>query len=472
MYVEQLYTKCLAEAAYYIESNGEAAIIDPLRETEPYLAKALERGATIKYIFETHFHADFVSGHVDLSKKTAAPIVYGPSAHPAFDAHVAEDGETFHIGDVTIKTLHTPGHTMESTTWLLIDEEGREHAIFTGDTLFIGDVGRPDLAVKTDLSREDLAAHLYDSLHNKLLLLPDDVIVYPGHGAGSACGKNMSAETTDTLGHQKVVNYALQPMAKAQFVDKVTEGLTAPPQYFPKNAVLNKMGYESIDVVMERGLQALDVKALDNALENGAFLLDSRDFKAFREGYIPGSVNISLDGMFAVWVGTLIEELDTPIVVVAEPERAHETVLRLARVGYDNVVGYLEGGVEEFTSASRVLDKMPWVSVQQFAHQLQQDDGKILDVRKPGEYEAQHIEGALSFPLDYIMDNLHNLDKDNTYYIHCKTGYRAVMAMSILLKEGFTNVIDVDGGFEAVLDTGVLPVTAYVCPSKQAAESV
>lgn len=471
MYVEQLYTNCLAEAAYYIESNGEAAIIDPLRETDPYTSLAKERGAQIKYIFETHFHADFVSGHIDLSRKTGAPIVFGPNAHPAFDAHIAEDGETFHVGNVVIKTVHSPGHTMESTTWLLIDEQGQEHAIFTGDTLFIGDVGRPDLAVKTDLSREDLAAHLFDSLHNKILTLPDDVIVYPGHGAGSACGKNMSEETTDTLGNQKATNYALKDMSKEDFVAKVIEGLTAPPQYFPKNAVLNKTGYESIDDVMERGLHALDVKAFDVAIEDGAIILDTRDFKAYRDGFIPGSMNISLDGMFAVWVGTLIEDLQQPIVVVADEDRIEETVLRLARVGYDNVVGYLDGGVDAFAKASRILDKMDWVAASDM--KAWQDKGyQILDVRKPGEFESQHIEGAINYPLDYINHPEINLDKDGKYLVHCKTGYRAVAAMSLMLQRGFTHVVDVDGGFEAVLAQGLLPITAYICPNSQAAESV
>lgn len=471
MYVEQLYTNCLAEAAYYIESNGEAAIIDPLRETEPYTELAKERGAKIKYIFETHFHADFVSGHIDLSKKTGAPIVFGPNAHPAFDAHIAEDGETFHIGDVIIKTLHTPGHTMESTTWLLIDEQGKEQAIFTGDTLFIGDVGRPDLAVKTDLSREDLAAHLFDSLHNKILTLPDDITVYPGHGAGSACGKNMSEETTDTLGNQKATNYALKEMSKAEFVAKITDGLTPPPQYFPKNAVLNKTGYESIDNVMERGMKPLDAKAFDVAVEKGAIILDTRDFKEYREGFIPGSMNISLDGMFAVWVGTLIEDLQQPIVVVATEDRIEETVLRLARVGYDNVVGYLQGGVEAFQAASRDLEKMDWVEAKELKT-WQEKGYQILDVRKPGEFESQHIEGAINYPLDYVNNPEMELDKDGKYLVHCKTGYRAVAAMSILLQQGFTHVVDVDGGFEAVLAEEILPVTEYVCPTSQAAESV
>lgn len=471
MYVEQLYTNCLAEAAYYIESKGEAAIIDPLRETEPYTSLAKERSAQIKYIFETHFHADFVSGHIDLSKKTGAPIVFGPNAHPAFDAHIAEDGETFHIGDVVIKTVHSPGHTMESTTWLLIDEQGKEHAIFTGDTLFIGDVGRPDLAVKTDLSREDLAAHLFDSLHNKILPLPDEVIVYPGHGAGSACGKNMSEETTDTLGNQKATNYALKDMSKEEFVAEVIKGLTAPPQYFPKNAVLNKTGYDSIDDVMARGLKALDVKAFDVAIEDGAIILDTRDFKEYREGFIPGSMNISLDGMFAVWVGTLIEDLQQPIILVAPEDRIEETVLRLARVGYDNVVGFLDGGVEAFAAASRVLEKMDWIDANELKA-WQAKGYQILDVRKPGEFESQHIEGAINYPLDYINHPEIELDKDGKYLVHCKTGYRAVAAMSLMLQKGFSQVVDVDGGFEAVLADDILPVTAYVCPSSQAAESV
>jgi len=470
MFVEQLYTGCLAEAAYYIESNGEAAIVDPLRETEPYVKMAKERGAKIKYILETHFHADFVSGHLDLAKETGAKIVYGPTAKPNFDAYVAKDDEVLALGDVQIKVLHTPGHTMESSTFLLIDEKGKNQGIFSGDTLFIGDVGRPDLAVKTDLSREDLAAHLYDSLQNKILVLEDDVMVYPGHGAGSACGKNLSKETTDTLGNQKKTNYALRPdMTKEEFVKEVTAGLMPPPQYFPKNAVLNKMGYESVHEVMSRGNQALSTEEFNAKMkEEGVIILDTRSPEEFVGKFIPGSFNVGLDGgMYAVWVGTLIENLKAPILVIAPEGREEESILRLARVGYDNTVGYLEGGINAWSPADNEVDAVKSISAEEFASIYKQDKENInvLDVRNPKEFQSERLVTSQNFPLDYINNGFGDLDKNQTYYLHCAGGYRSVIASSIFKANGFKNVINVEGGFRALSEQGI-EKTAYICPSE------
>lgn len=462
MKVEQLYTGCLAEAAYYIESDGEAVIIDPLREVEPYLEKANEDGAKIKYVMETHFHADFVSGHLDLSAKTGAEIVYGPTAVPNFKAHIAKDGEEFKVGKVTIITLHTPGHTMESTTYLLRDEQGKDYAIFTGDTLFLGDVGRPDLAVKTDLTREDLAGHLYDSIYNKIMPLADDVIVYPGHGAGSACGKKMSKETWGTLGVQKQTNYALQPMSKAEFVKEVTTGLVDPPQYFPKNAVMNKMGYESIEQVRKRGLQALSLRAFKAAWEEEhALVLDTRHQDEFSENHIPGSVFIGIDDNFAPWVGALITDLQTPILIVCNEGRQQEVVDRLARVGYDNPIGYLEGGFEAWVAAGEETDAIPEITAEQFAEIYKNQDFNLLDVRRESEYEAQHILGAQNFPLDFINRNMNAIDRDAPYYLHCAGGYRSMIAASILKARGFEHLINIKSGFNALQETG-LPMTDYV----------
>ena len=427
MKVEQIYTGCLAEAAYYIESNGEAAIIDPLRETEPYLERLKADNAKLKYVLETHFHADFVSGHLDLARKTGATIVYGPTAQPNFEAHIAKDGEELKVGNVTIVVLHTPGHTMESSTYLLRDENGKDYAIFTGDTLFLGDVGRPDLAVKSDLTREDLAGYLYDSLRNKIMPLADDVIVYPGHGAGSACGKKMSKETQGTLGQQKKVNYALRPdMTREEFIKEVTTGLVEPPQYFPKNAVMNKMGYESIDEVKKKGIHPLSVRAFKAAWEGeNALVIDTRHEDEYAKGFIPGSIFIGLDGQFAPWVGALIPDLNQPILFICEPGREEEVVVRLARVGYDNPIGYLEGGFEAWKAAGEDVDTIEEVTAEEFAKIFKKEKVNVLDVRKVSEYNEQHIEGAISFPLDFINKNFSQLDRDKKYYVHCKGGYRS-----------------------------------------------
>jgi len=464
MKVEQLYTNCLAEAAYYIESEGEVAIIDPLRETEPYLRMAEESGTKIKYIFETHFHADFVSGHIDLAKKTGAKIIYGPNANPDYDVYSANDGEVFQLGKVQIKVLHTPGHTLESTTYLLLDEAGKENAIFTGDTLFIGDVGRPDLAIKSDLTKEDLAALLYDSLRNKIMTLPDDVIVYPGHGAGSACGKNMSKETTDTLGNQKQTNYALRKdMTKEEFVAEVIEGILPPPQYFAKNAALNKAGYESVDTVISRGMQALSAEDFDKAHKDGALLLDVRHQNEFHKGYIPGSLFIGLDGMFAIWVGTIITNINQPIILVTPEGREEETVLRLARVGYDNTLGYLKGGFEAWKASGMPVETINSIPATELAEKMKQGDIDVLDVRKEGEYQSEHIENVQHLALDYLQENLDQVASDKTYHVHCAGGYRSMIASSILKSKGI-NVIDVAGGFKAIKDTDI-KVTDYVCPT-------
>lgn len=466
MKVEQIYTGCLAEAAYYIESNGEAAIIDPLRETAPYVEMAEKNGATIKYILETHFHADFVSGHLDLAAKTGAAIVYGPNADPNFDIHSAKDGEILPLGNVNIKVLHTPGHTMESTTYLLLDEEGKEHSIYSGDTLFIGDVGRPDLAIKTDLSREDLAGHLFDSLRTKIMTLPDEVIVYPGHGAGSACGKNLSSETFDTLGNQKKTNYALrEDMTREEFVREVTDGLLPPPAYFPKNAMMNKMGYESFEEVLKQGTQPIPVDLLEKTLDQtGAMILDTRSEEAFGEGHIPRSIFIGIDGNFAPWVGALIPDLKQAIVVIAEPGREEEVVTRLSRVGYDNCVGYLDGGFEAWKAAGREFDTMTTVSAAEVAAKVSDADFQLLDARKPTEFTAEHIEGAVNFPLDYINTQMDQVRSDGTYYLHCLGGYRSVIAISILKSRGYHNFLNVAGGFRALKESGA-PVTDYVCPT-------
>ena len=463
MKIDQLYTKCLAEAAYYIESEGEAAIIDPLRETEPYIEMAKENNTKIKYVFETHFHADFVSGHIDLAKETGATIVYGPGAKTNYNIHEAKDGETFKIGKLTIKVLHTPGHTPESTTYLLLDENGKEHCIFTGDTLFIGDVGRPDLAVKGDLTQEDLAGLLFDSLRNKIMTLPDEVIVYPAHGAGSACGKNMSKETFSTLGEQKQSNYALQDLTKDDFIAQVTDGIAPPPQYFPKNAMMNKNGYSSVNEVLEAAKIGLDVPSFKEKME-GAIILDVRHQDEFRKGFIPNSINIPLDGSFASWVGTLIEDIHAPILIISNEDRVQEAVLRLSRVGYDNTIGYLLGGITAWTVANEQVNTMDQVSVNELEIKLNEGKLKVLDVRKPSEYEAEHVENAINFPLDYINENIEKLDKSATYFVHCKSGYRSMAASSILRKNGFNNIIDIYGGIDAILESNI-KVTDYVCPS-------
>ncbi|EAY25501.1 MBL fold metallo-hydrolase [Microscilla marina] len=465
MKVEQIYTGCLAEAAYYIESNGEAAIIDPLRETEPYTRKVAQHGATLKYIFETHFHADFVSGHVDLAKKTGATIVFGPEAKTSYDIYSAQDGDVFEIGKVKIKALHTPGHTLESTTYLLIDEEGKHHAIFSGDTLFIGDVGRPDLAVKSDLTKEDLAGMLFNSLRHKIMPLADDVIVYPGHGAGSACGKNMSDETFDSLGNQKKTNYALRAdMTKEEFVKEVTDGILPPPQYFAKNVMLNKQGYEEVDEVLGRGMKALSIEEFETKKSEGVVILDTRHEQIFNKGFVPGAINIGLEGTFAVWVGTLIKNLNEPIMLVAPKGKEKETVLRLARVGYDNAIGYLKGGFDAWQTANKPVDQIKSIEATELATLNKSGNINILDVRKPTEYQSERIVDAQNFPLDFINGHLNDLDKEATYYIHCAGGYRSMITSSILKKHGYPNVIEVKGGFREIAKTDIAK-TEYVCPS-------
>jgi glyoxylase-like metal-dependent hydrolase (beta-lactamase superfamily II)/rhodanese-related sulfurtransferase len=462
MKVEQIYTGCLAEAAYYIESKGEAVIIDPLRETKPYIERAEKDGAKIKYVLETHFHADFVSGHLDLAKKTGATIVYGPTAKPNFKAYIPEDGEELKVGDVTIVVLHTPGHTMESTTYLLRDENGKDYAIFTGDTLFIGDVGRPDLAVKSDLSREDLAGFLFDSLRNKIMPLADDVIVFPGHGAGSACGKKMSDETSATLGDQKMLNYALKAdMTKEAFIKEVTDGLVEPPQYFPKNAVMNRMGYESIDDVIDRGMASLSVEQFQAVWEaEDALVLDARNKDEFVKGFIPGSIFIGIDGSFAAWVGALITDLKQPIIFLAPNGREEEVVTRLARVGYDNALGFLKGGIDAWVEAGGELDTVTEISPAQLAETAENSGFNILDVRKESEYNSQHFEGVENFPLDFINRNMSNLDPKKRYILHCASGFRSVIAASILKARGYQDVWNVPGGYQAMIHTS-LPVSAF-----------
>jgi len=469
MKVEQIYTGCLAQGAYYIESKGEAVIIDPLREVDPYIQKAQRNNASIKYVFETHFHADFVSGHLDLSKKTGAPIVYGPNANPAFETIIATDGQEFKVGDLIIKALHTPGHTMESTCYLLLDPTGKPHALFSGDTLFIGDVGRPDLAQKvaSDLTQEKLAGFLFDSLRNKIMPLPDEVIVYPAHGAGSACGKNMSKETTDTLGNQKKTNYALRAdMTKEEFIKEVTDGLAAPPAYFPLNVMLNIQGYESIDNVLKRGQQALSPDAFETAAtETGALVLDTRAPQTFAKGFVPNSINIGIDGQFAPWVGAMIPDIKQEILLVCDEGREEEVVTRLARVGYDYTIGYLKGGFAAWQAAGKEIDQIVSVDADQLARLQQEQAVSILDVRKKSEHQSERIRDAENMPLDDINDSMAKIDKNKTYYVHCAGGYRSMIFTSILRARGYDKLIDVKGGFKAIKDSGKFQLTDYVCPS-------
>ena len=468
MKIEQIYTGCLAQGAYYIESNGEVAIIDPLRETQQYVDKANKENAKIKYIFETHFHADFVSGHVDLAKKTGATIVFGPNAETDYNAHIAKDNETFKIGEITIKVLHTPGHTLESSTYLLIDEDGKNHAIFSGDTLFLGDVGRPDLAIKSDLTKEDLAAMLFDSLRNKIMTLADDVIVYPAHGAGSACGKNLSKETVGILGEQKKTNYALRAdMTREEFIKEVLNGIAPPPQYFAKNAMMNKSGYDNFETILKKGDTPLSPEAFE-AMANSedALVLDVRHQDDFVKGHIPNSISIGIQGGFAPWVGALITDLKQPILLVLPEGKAQETVTRLSRVGYDNTLGYLEGGIESWKAAGKDIETIKSISVDEFSKHFNAEDIKVLDVRKDGEYNSEHLKGdnVKHFALDYINDNMSRIDKNQTYYLHCAGGYRSVIAASILKARGFDNLIDIAGGFGAIKNSD-LPTTDFVCPS-------
>ena len=465
MKIEQIYTGCLAQGAYYIESNGEVAIIDPLREVQPYIERAAKDNATIKYIFETHFHADFVSGHVTLAEKTGAAIIYGPTAKPNFEAIVAEDNQVFTLGELTITVLHTPGHTMESATFLLKDKDGKDHAIFSGDTLFLGDVGRPDLAQKGDITQDDLAGMLFDSLRNKVMPLADDVIVYPGHGAGSACGKNLSKETVGTIGEQKKTNYALRAnMTREEFIKEVTDGLLPPPQYFPLNVKMNKEGYKSIDDVIAEGSKALTPAEFEEkANTTEAIILDVRHQFDFVKGFIPKSIFIGLGGTFAPWVGALIKDVNQPLLLITAPGEEETAITRLSRVGFDNVLGYLEGSFDSWKAAGKEVDTLRSVSATVLEEALK-DNKPVFDARKPGEYANEHIVDVPSTPLDYLNDHISEFPTQEDFYIHCAGGYRSVIAASILKARGFHNVIDVAGGYKAIKETNI-PRTAAVCPS-------
>jgi glyoxylase-like metal-dependent hydrolase (beta-lactamase superfamily II)/rhodanese-related sulfurtransferase len=467
MNVEQIYTGCLAQGAYYITSKGEAAIIDPLREVKPYLEKLEKDGVKLKYIFETHFHADFVSGHVDLGKATGADIVYGPNAAPEFDCIVAKDEQIFEIGDVKVKVLHTPGHTMESTTYLLIDENGKDHAIFSGDTLFLGDVGRPDLAQKAaSMTQEELAGNLYDSLMNKIMPLADDVTVYPGHGAGSACGKNMSTDTVDTLGNQKKTNYALNQPNKEAFVEAVTDGLLPPPAYFGANVAMNKKGYKNVDSVIEQGLTTLSPKEFEAAAEGtGALILDTRDSAKFHKGFIPQSINIGINGDFAPWVGALIGDVKQPLLLVTEEGMEEEVIIRLTRVGFDNVVGYLKGGFDAWKSEDKEIDTVDRISAEEFKNRLNVEEDTVYDIRKESEWTAEHVEEAYNRPLASINKWMKDINPDKHFYVHCAGGYRSMIASSILQARGYRNFTEIEGGFDAIAKSGVSK-TDFVCQSK------
>lgn len=466
MQIEQIYTGCLAQGAYYIESNGEVAIIDPLREVQPYIDKATANGGKIKYIFETHFHADFVSGHVTLAEKTGAPIVYGPNANPTFNAHIAKDGEVFQLGEITITCLHTPGHTMESSCYLLKDKNGKDFALFSGDTLFLGDVGRPDLAQKAaDMTQEQLAGILFDSLRTKVMTLADDVIVYPAHGAGSACGKNLSKETVGSIGNQKETNYALRAdMTREEFIKEVTDGLLPPPAYFPMNVKLNKEGYENVETIISEA-KAYDAKTFEFiANETDALILDVRHQDDFSKGHIPKSIFIGIDGQFAPWVGALILDYKQPILLVTPEGREEETITRLSRVGYDNTLGYLKGGFDAWKKSSLEYDTIISVTASELETKMEEEEIKIFDVRKPGEFASEHIENVPSTPLDFLNEHLAEFPKEENFYIHCAGGYRSVIAASILKSRGYHNVIDIKGGYAAIKETNIKK-TAYVCPS-------
>jgi hydroxyacylglutathione hydrolase len=452
MYIQQLYTNCLAEAAYYIESEGEAAIIDPLRETEPYIQLAKTRNAKIKFVFETHFHADFVSGHIDLAQKTNASIIYGPSAETGFKSHIAHDGEEFKIGKITIRVLHTPGHTLESSCYLLLDENNKQHALFSGDTLFVGDVGRPDLAVKSNLTKQDLAAIMYDSLHTKIIPLQDDVILYPAHGAGSACGKNIGKETFSTLGVQKKMNYALQPMTKEEFVNTLIDGLSEPPSYFFMDAMLNKNGYTSIDTVLQNNCKALSVSEFEASLPGNVIVLDTRSPDEFETGTIPNAINIGLNGQYAPWVGALLDP-NVPLLIIATEGKETEAVLRLARVGYENVLGYLKGGIPAWNQAGKQVQLTKSISAAEFSQLYNKHN--VLDVRNIGEWSNGIVENAQLITLGNLQKQIHNLDKNQTYLVHCAGGYRSMMAVSIMMKNGFGKVINVLGGINKINETGV-----------------
>ncbi|REC54074.1 MBL fold metallo-hydrolase [Chryseobacterium piscium] len=467
MKIEQIYTGCLAQGAYYIVSDGEAAIIDPLRETKPYIERLEKDNVKLKYIFETHFHADFVSGHIDLSKKTNAPIVYGPTAKPEFDAIIAQDNQIFEVGKIKIKVLHTPGHTMESSSFLLIDESGKEKALFSGDTLFLGDVGRPDLAQKAEnMTQEDLAGLLYESLYKKILPLDDDIIVYPAHGAGSACGKNMQKETVDTLGNQKKTNYALNQNSKESFIKAVTDGLLPPPAYFGMNVAMNKKGYESFDNVVYKGLNALSPEEFEKTAELfGALILDVRNNDEFAKGFIPQSINIGLNGDFAPWVGALIGDVKQSILLITDENKQEETLTRLSRVGFDTVLGFLDGGFEAWKKNDREIDIVNRISAKQFESEIKNKEVKIIDVRKESEYQSEHVNEAYNMPLAYINDWIGDLDSEKHFYIHCAGGYRSMMAASILQARGYRNFTEIEGGFVAIANTEVSK-SNFVCQTK------
>ncbi len=467
MKVEQIYTGCIAHAAYYIENNGEAAIFDPLREVQPYIDRAVKDHAKIKYVFETHFHADFVSGHLDLKAKAGAEIVFGPTAKPGYQATVATDGQVFKVGNYKVQVIHTPGHTMESTTYLLVDENDKAHGIISGDTLFIGDVGRPDLAqhVIAELTEDKLARHLYHSLREKIMPLADDLIVYPNHGAGSACGKMMSKETTDTLGHQKKVNYALQPMSEDEFVTAILTGLTPPPGYFPKNVLLNIGGCESLDKVMQRAQKPLTATVFELiANETRALILDTRPAAEFAKGFIPNSISIGLDGNYAQMVGELIKDIDQEILLVTEAGREEESIIRLSRVGYDHSIGYLQGGFNAWVNAGKETDHISRITAKELEEKYNHENILVIDVRKKSEYDTQHVIGAINIPLHQINEHLAELPKDKPFVIHCAGGYRSIIAASILKQRGWDNFVDVEGGFNVIAFTGI-PVSAYVCPT-------
>ena len=467
MKVQQIYTGCLAQGAYYIESDGEVAIIDPLREVNPYIDKAKKDKAKIKYIFETHFHADFVSGHLTLAKETGAPIIYGPQANPDFESITAKDGQEFPLGNSTIVALHTPGHTLESTTYLLRDKTGKDIAIFSGDTLFLGDVGRPDLAQKgKDMTQEDLAGMLFDSLRNKIMPLSDDITVYPAHGAGSACGKNMMKETVDTLGNQKKINYALrEDMTRKEFIEEVTDGLLPPPKYFPLNVKMNKSGYDDIETVLDRGMKALTPEAYEVlANEADALILDVRHQDEFVKGHIPQSIFIGLDGGFAPWVGALIGDTSQPLLIIAPEGREEETITRLSRVGFDNTLGYLKGGFDAWKKTGKEYDIISGVNAETLKTLIRDNTTSVFDVRKEGEYISEHILGAQNTPLDFLNDHLTQFPEKEPFYIHCAGGYRSVIAASVLKKRGIHNLVDIKGGFKAIKEIGI-KLTDYICPT-------
>lgn len=467
MKIEQIYTGCIAQAAYYLESDGEAAIFDPLREVSAYLEKANKDNARIKYVFETHFHADFVSGHLDLAQKTGAKIVYGPNAEPKFEAIIAQDNQEFTVGKYTIKTIHTPGHTLESTCYLLLDENKKPYGIITGDTLFIGDVGRPDLAqsFSADLTQEKLASYLFDSLRNKIMILPDDIIVFPSHGAGSACGKNMSKETTDTLGNQKKTNYALRAdMTREEFITELLDGLSAPPAYFPQNVVMNKEGYESLDSIIsksKKALSATEFEAIANT-EN-ALILDVRHENDFVKEHIPNSIFIGIHGGFAPWVGALIMDVKQPLLLVIPEGKEEETITRLSRVGFDNVLGYLENGLEAWKKANFEVDTMQSIAPDEFKNQLK-SDSVVIDARKPGEFNNERLECAINLPLDFINQNFNEVPSGKDFFLHCAGGYRSVIMGSILKSRGIHNFINVEKGMSGIRNID-LPMVQNVCPS-------